>query len=163
MTLHTLFNKKSAPASLRLKVIRPVYQRLTISEPQADYLQNRRITCSNDVYQLFRFLAQESKEHFLCLHLDSKNKILCVDLVSSGSLSACVVHPREVLKSCLLSSCAALLLLHNHPSGNAEPSREDMEITTRIKEGAEIIGLKLLDHLVIGEGEYVSLADRGML
>ena len=116
-----------------------------------------------EVFDLFRFLANETKEHFLSLHLDSKNRILCIDQVSSGSLNASIVHPREVFKTCLLSSAAAVLFLHNHPSGDPEPSREDLELTTRLKEGGELLGIRVLDHIVIGSGRYISLADQGLV
>jgi DNA repair protein RadC len=149
--------------TIRLKVIRPVYETLIVKEALPDYLAKKTIKCSQDVNQLFEFLVKETKEHFIAIHLDSKNKILCIDRVSSGSLSASVVHPREVMKSTLLSSAAALILVHNHPSGDPTPSREDSELTSRLKEAAEILGVRLLDHVIIGDGQYVSMADRGIL
>lgn len=154
----------SKPKSIRLKVIKPVYETLTIKEPLPDYLvRSRKISSSSDVYGLFQYLVRECKEHFLALHLDTKNKIICVDQVSVGSLNASIVHPREVMKACLLSSCAGLILVHNHPSGNPEPSREDIEITKRLKEGAELLGIRLLDHVIIGNESCVSFADRGLI
>ncbi len=150
--------------SMRLKIIRPVFQTLTIKEPLPEYLLNsRQITSSRDVYDLFSYLSNESKEHFIVLHLDTKNKIVCADQVSTGSLNASIVHPREVLKSTLLSSAAAIVLIHNHPSGDPTPSREDIEITKRIKECCELLGIRLLDHIITGDGEYASLADSGHL
>lgn len=150
--------------SIRIKLIKATWETLTIKEKLPDYLiNNRKITSSNDVYQLFRYLTHETKEHFLALHLDTKNKIICVDQVSVGSLTASIVHPREVMKSCMLSSCAGLVLVHNHPSEDPSPSREDIEITKRIKECCDLMGIRLLDHVVIGEDEYVSLADRGLI
>ena len=148
--------------SMRLKIIRPIFETLTIKEPLPGYLMsNRKITSSKDVYDLFSYLSNESKEHFLVLHLDTKNKIVCVDQVSTGSLNASIVHPREVLKSTLLSSAAAIVLIHNHPSGDPAPSREDIEITQRIKECCDILGIRLLDHVITGESDYASLADQG--
>lgn len=147
---------------MRLKVIKATWETLTIKEKLPDYLiNNRKITSSSDVYQLFQYLALEAKEHFLALHLDAKNKIICVDQVSVGSLTASIVHPREVMKSCMLSSCAGLVLVHNHPSQDPSPSREDIEITKRLKDCCDLLGVRLLDHVVIGNDEYVSLADRG--
>jgi len=150
------------PRALRLRVIRPVFESVTIQEESGAYLFGNPLTCSQTVYDTFRFLQQETKEHFLALHLDSKNRLVCVDHVASGSLSACVVHPREVYKSALLSSAAAMVLLHNHPSGDTTPSREDLELTSRLKEAGELLGIRLLDHLIVGES-YLSMADRGML
>lgn len=150
--------------SMRLKTIKAVWQTLTIKEELPDYLRtSRKITSSRDVYQLFQYLVHETKEHFIALHLDTKNKIVCVDQVSVGSLNASVVHPRECLKSALLSSAAAMIFIHNHPSGDATPSREDIELTKRLKEGCEIMGLRCLDHVIVCENEYVSFADRGLI
>ena len=150
--------------SIRLKIIRPVFETLTIKEPLPDYLMSsRKITSSSDVYDLFRYLSNETKENFVVLHLDTKNKIICLDQVSTGSLSASIVHPREVLKSTLLSSAAAIVLIHNHPSGDPTPSREDIEITERLKGCCEILGIRLLDHIITGDGQFVSLADRGLI
>ena len=157
-------NNTSKPKTIRLKVIKPIWENLTISEPLPEYLtKTRRISSSNDVYQLFRYLIKETKEHFLALHLDAKNKIICVDQVSVGSLSASIVHPREVMKTALLSSASAILFIHNHPSQNAEPSPEDIQLTNRLKECCELLGLKCLDHVIVCENEYVSFSDRGLI
>lgn len=148
--------------SMRLKIIRPIFETLTIKEALPDYLMNsRQIRSSKDVYDLFRYLSNETKEHFVVLHLDTKNKIVCVDQVSTGSLNASIVHPREVLKSTLLSSAAAIVLIHNHPSGDPAPSKEDITITKRIKECCDVLGIRLLDHVITGDGDYTSLADQG--
>ena len=151
--------------TLRFKVIRPVFEKMTIKEDLPDYLTSKTpVSSSKMVHDLFRFLANEAKEHFLALHLDSKNKILCIDQISTGSLNASIVHPREVFKSCLLSSAAAILLVHNHPSGEPKPSKEDEQLTQRLKEGCDLLGLRLLDHVIIGdEGDYFSFADHGLL
>jgi len=150
--------------TMRIKTIKAVWDTLIIKEPLPDYLRaSRKITSSHDVYQLFHYLAQETKEHFLALHLDTKNKIICVDQVSVGSLNASVVHPRDTLKSALLSSAAALVFVHNHPSQNADPSSEDINLTKRLKECCELLGLRCLDHVIVCQDEYVSLADRGLI
>ncbi|MDG5467274.1 JAB domain-containing protein [Deltaproteobacteria bacterium IMCC39524] len=159
-TIDTITTNKT----IRLKVIRPVFENLVIKEEALpEYLRKKTIKSSADVYHLFGFLTKETKEHFIAIHLDSKNKILCIDRVSTGSLSAAVVHPREVLKSTLLSSAAAILVLHNHPSGNPEPSSEDLELSSRLKECCELIGIRLLDSVIVGTDGYVSLADRGLI
>lgn len=151
--------------TLRFKVIRPVFEKLTIKEDLPDYLTSKTpVSSSKMVHELFSFLGNEAKEHFLALHLDSKNKILCIDQISTGSLNASIVHPREVFKSCLLSSAAAIVLVHNHPSGEPQPSVEDKQLTTRLKEGCDLLGMRLLDHVIIGdEGRYFSFADNGLL
>lgn len=166
MTIQTLFgeNDNHETRSIRMKVIRPVWETLKINEVTSDYIGGRaQFKSSREVFALFNFLKYEAKEHFLALHLDSKNRILCVDKVSSGSLNASIVHPREVFKTALLSSAAAVLFVHNHPSGNPEPSREDLELTTRLKQAGDLLGLRVLDHIIIGEDRYVSLADQGLV
>lgn len=149
--------------SLRLKVMRPVYSREVVREGYPACFARKTIQTSQQVYELFHDLRFETKEIFLALHLDSKNRILCMDRVSVGSLNASIVHPREIFKSALLSSSAAIVLAHNHPSGDATPSREDLELTARLKDCGELLGIRILDHVIIGDGCYVSLADRGLL
>jgi DNA repair protein RadC len=161
MTTETLFSNDKP---LRFKIIRPVYETLTVNDAAAQYFEPREaISSSSHVVRLFDFLGRETREHFWTVHLDSKNKLLCLDPVSTGSLNASIVHPREVFKSCLLSSAAALLLVHNHPSGDPSPSAEDREITARLKEASELLGIRLLDHVIIGTDRHYSFADQGLL
>lgn len=148
--------------SIRLKIIRPVFESIAVNEAAEAYLTGEPLNCDQTVFDSFQFLQQEAKEHFLALHLDSKNQLICIDHVSSGSLSASIVHPREVYKSVLLSSAASLILIHNHPSGNSTPSREDREMTTHLKEAGELLGIRLLDHIIIGSS-FTSLAELGEL
>ena len=146
---------------IRFKVIRAVYEKLTIQEGTAEYVMNS-ISDPKTVYALFSFLQQETKEHFIALHLDRQNKILCIDRVSTGAMTASLIHPREVFKTALLSSAASLLLIHNHPSGDITPSREDIALTEKLKGAGEIMGIGVLDHVIIGDG-YVSLKEKGYL
>lgn len=99
--------------TFRMRVIRPVYSREVIREDMPAYLSTNRFSSPLQVFEMFRDLVIETKEHFLCLHLDGKNRIICLDRVSVGSLNQSVVHVREVLKSTLLSSAAATILIHN--------------------------------------------------
>ena len=152
------------PKSFRLKVLTPTYTTMTINEDLPDYLRkNRRVTSSHEVYQMFKHLVDSPRESFWVLHLDSKNKILCADKVSQGSLNASIVHPRELFSSAILSAAAGLIFIHQHPSGDPEPSREDIDLTTRLQDGAKLLGIRILDHIVIGEGRYISFADKGIL
>lgn len=166
MTVETLFGpvltaKKAKP--LRLKVIKPIFQRLKVSEAASEYFSDDLVLNSAEkVSTLFDFLRRESKEHFWAVHLGTRNNIVCLDPVSVGSLNASIVHPREVYKSALLSSAGAILFVHNHPSGQIEPSAEDREITARLKQAGDLLGIRVLDHVIIGEG-YYSFADRGLL
>jgi DNA repair protein RadC len=146
---------------LRLKVIRPVFETLKVKELPAGYL-DEAFTSPGKVAEMLAFLKAESKEYFLALHLDNKNRLLCLDRVSVGSLSASIVHPREVFKSALLSSAAGLVLVHNHPSGQTDPSYEDKEVTSRLVKAGEMLGIHVLDHIILGDG-FFSFAEQGLL
>ena len=103
------------------------------------------------------------REEFWTIHLDTKNRMIGYEVISVGSLSASIVHPREVFKGLLLNNASAMICLHNHPSGDPTPSGEDIEITKRLKEGADLLGIRLLDHIIIGSEDFCSLADRGLI
>ena len=167
MTLHTLFGTEEAtnkPRTIKFKQIKAVYETLTVREDITNYLKTGiRFTAPRQVFETFSFLMQETKEMFITLHLDGKNRIICMDLVSIGSLNQSIVHPREVFKTACLSSAAAILLIHQHPTGDPSPSSEDISITRRLKEAGEIMSIKVLDHIIIGEGEYLSFVERGLL
>jgi DNA repair protein RadC len=165
MTLQTLFGTEvTKPQKLQLRQIKAIYENLYISEEVTNYLQpGQRYTAPQQVYETFRFLMQETKEMFLTIHLDGKNRIIAVDLVSIGSLNQSIVCPRSVFQTALLSNAAALILIHQHPSGDPSPSTEDIAITRRLKEAGEIINCKILDHIIIGNGEYLSFVERGLL
>ncbi|ETI70310.1 RadC family protein [Neobacillus vireti] len=107
-----------------------------------------------------RFLSQE---HFVCLYLNTKNQVIHKQTVFIGSLNASIVHPREVFREALKRSAASVIAVHNHPSGDPAPSREDIEVTKRLVECGKIIGIDLLDHLIIGENKFVSLKEKGYL
>lgn len=115
---------------------------------------------SNYVMEEMRFLSQE---HFVCLFLNTKNQVLHKQTVFIGSLNASIVHPREVFKEALKRSAASIICIHNHPSGDPTPSREDIEVTRRLSECGKMIGIELLDHIIIGEHKFVSLKEKGYL
>ncbi len=117
---------------------------------------------SYDVYAHFRErLAGERCEHFYAVLLDNKHRKIRDVRVSQGSLTSSIVHPREVFLPVIRESAAAVIFVHNHPSGDPTPSREDLEITRRLREVGDLIGVRVLDHLVIGRGRYVSFVDDG--
>jgi len=166
MTINTLFGPEEVPTkprSIRIKRIKAVFDTLTIREEVAKYLPlSNRFTSPSQIHQMFSFLQQETKEYFLTLHLDGKNRIVCMEEVSVGSLNQSIVHPREVFKTALLSSAAAIVLMHNHPSLDPTPSREDREITRRLKEAGDLLGIRVLDHIIVGES-YFSFVEQGLL
>jgi DNA repair protein RadC len=108
-------------------------------------------------------LEGKKKEIFRVALLDSQNGLLRDVLVSEGSLSAAIVHPREVFREAILEATAHLILVHNHPSGDPTPSKEDVHLTRQLVEGARLLGLRVHDHVIIGEGRHVSLAQRGLV
>ncbi|HIJ95947.1 MAG TPA: DNA repair protein RadC [Desulfuromonadales bacterium] len=167
MTIDTLFGPEVIPAKprmIRFKQIKAVYETFTVKEEITNYLKTgTRYTAPKQVADTFQFLMQETKEMFLTLHLDGKNRIICIDLVSIGSLNQSIVHPREVFKSALVSSAAALICVHQHPTGDPTPSSEDISITRRLKEAGEILGLNVLDHIIVGDNDYCSFVEKGLL
>jgi DNA repair protein RadC len=122
------------------------------------------LSTPGEVYAAFAPLMEDLKrEVFRVALLDAQNGLLRDCVVSEGTLSASLVHPREVFKPAILESAASVVLLHNHPSGDPTPSREDVRLTRQLVECAQLLGLRVHDHVVIGQGRYVSLAERGMI
>ncbi|HHI69350.1 MAG TPA: JAB domain-containing protein [Planctomycetes bacterium] len=119
-----------------------------------------RLTSARDVYRLVAGdLAGFPQERFLLLCLDGKNRVLRVHQVSQGTARTALVHPRDVFFPAIAARALAVVLVHNHPSGDPRPSREDLELTDRLRKGGELLGIEVLDHVIIGEGSYVSLAE----
>lgn len=110
------------------------------------------------VMEDMRFLKQE---HFVCLYLNTKNQVIFRHTVFIGSLNASIVHPREVFKEALRRSSASIICLHNHPSGDPSPSREDIDVTKRLYEAGRVLGIELLDHIIIGDRTFISLKEQG--
>jgi DNA repair protein RadC len=148
---------------IKFRQIRAVYETLTVAEGAGNYLSPKiRYTSPTQIFDTFSFLQDETKEYFIALHLDGKNRILAVDICSIGSLNQSIVHPREVFKTALLSSAAAIILMHNHPSGDPTPSNEDLVVTRRLREVGDLIGIRILDHIVVGS-TYYSFVERGII
>ena len=124
----------------------------------------RALRSSEDVFRHFsERLEQEKREIFYVVLLTNKNRKIREVKISEGSLTASLVHPREVYNPVIRESAAAVIFVHNHPSGDPAPSPEDLEITRRLKQVGEVMGIRVLDHVVIGRGRYYSFSDRGML
>jgi len=107
-------------------------------------------------------LKGKKKEHFLVLCLDTRNKLINCKPVSIGSLDTSIVHPREAFKEAVSSSAASVVFVHNHPSGDPEPSKEDVELTKRLAKAGEIIGISVLDHIIVCDKSYLSLKARNL-
>ncbi len=123
-----------------------------------------RFSSPSQVFDFFHHEMRDmKKEQFLVLLLDGKNRITRKALVSEGCLNQSIVHPREAFAPAVRESAAAVIFVHNHPTGDPAPSREDREITARLKEAGELLGIKVLDHLIIGDGSYYSFVENGLL
>jgi len=107
-------------------------------------------------------LKGKKKEHFLVLCLDTRNRLINRKLVSIGSLDTSIVHPREVFKEAVSASAASVIFVHNHPSGDPEPSKEDVELTKRLAKAGEIIGIDVLDHIIVCDKSYLSLKAKSL-
>ncbi|MGR6544845.1 RadC family protein [Paenibacillus tundrae] len=122
------------------------------------------IRSPKDVFNLLESdLRYEQKEHFLCLFLNTKNRLIFKEVISIGSLNAAIVHPREVFHAAIRRCSASIICVHNHPSGDPEPSVEDVNLTKRLTGAGEIIGIEVLDHVIIGGNRYYSLKEHGHL
>lgn len=108
-------------------------------------------------------LLKSDREKLVCLFLNTKNVIIGMDIVSIGSLTASIAHPREIFKAAILKNAASIILSHGHPSGDPTPSREDIQMTERVSKAGEILGIKLLDHIIIGEHGNYSFSNAGRL
>lgn len=125
----------------------------------------RRILSPDDAAGLVReFIEDADRERLVIICLNTKNEPTAIHTVTIGTLNGSQVHPREVFKAALLANSAAIILAHNHPSGDPNPSREDVEITKRLKECGNLLGVSVVDHIVVGgEGKYVSLLEKGLM
>jgi len=135
--------------------------KLAVEEPKLALAR-----CALDAAAILRPIYADldaDQEHFSILLLNNKNRVRAHKLISSGSLTASLVHPREVFKPVMLYGAAAVILCHNHPSGDPEPSPEDIDITRRLVQCGEIFGIRMLDHVILGRESMFSFSDRGMM
>jgi DNA repair protein RadC len=117
---------------------------------------------SADVARALRpFFERADREMFVVVLLNAKHRPIGINVVSVGSLSSAIVHPREVFKPAIAGNSAAILLAHVHPSGCPEPSREDIELTRRLRDAGELLGIRVLDHVIVGDGKHYSFVDAG--
>ena len=124
----------------------------------------RLLRASGEIFDAFQGRLRDlKKERFISVLLDGRQRVLREDLVSEGILTASLVHPREVFAPAIREAASAILLVHNHPSGDPEPSPEDVEITRRLVAVGELVGIRVVDHVVIGDGNYVSFLERGLI
>lgn len=142
-----------------------IYQyRMQCIRQQSFMFESKLADRPQAVWDIMQQLCKDSdRERFWSIALDAANKVIGIDVVSVGTLTATLVHPREVFKFCIKANAAGVIVCHNHPSGDPEPSREDRETTRRISEAGKILGIPLLDHVILGESRYFSFRERGLL
>ncbi len=120
-----------------------------------------KISFPPDVYPLIRHIADRRQEHFLCVSLNGANEVIAVRTVSVGLVNRALVHPREVFADPITDRAAAIIVAHNHPSGNLAPSPDDLAVTRQLKDAGQTLGIKLLDHLIFNHNNYCSLLEKG--
>ena len=134
-----------------------------VKESSFQYLA-RQILSPNDAYEMIKEqLEGLDREQFIIACLNTKNEPTNISVVAVGTLNKAIVHPREVFKTAILSNAASIMAFHNHPSGETTPSQQDIQLTNRLYEAGELLGIKLLDHLIIGDGTFTSLKEKGYL
>ena len=136
-----------------------------ISERNLMYDGNRLTAAGQAAEACCALVGNPDREYFVALLLDGKNRITGIHTVSQGSLNQSIVHPRETFKAAILANCGSIILAHNHPTGDTTPSSEDLAITRRLKEAGDILGIKILDHIIIDteSHSYLSFTERGLL
>lgn len=133
-------------------------------QTQVKWLHEIKITSPKDVADIYiPKLRDELKENFYILCLSSSNKIMQEEKISLGSLNASVVHPREIFKVAIENSSASIICIHNHPSGNPEPSNEDIAITKKLVEAGKLLDIPLFDHIIIAGNNYTSFVERRLI
>ena len=140
--------------------------KIQISMVKEIYVSDTKYSCSQDIAEseiAKKELRNSDREKFICLHLNIKNQIISYEVVSMGSLTSSIVHPREVFKAAILANAASVLFMHNHPSGSTEPSIDDIEITNRLCKAGNILGINILDHLIITNNDYLSFKQKGLI
>ena len=128
-------------------------------------LESAYVRMPEDAYRIIEktlSLSTKTKEHFVMLTLNTKNKVVGVHTIHIGSVNASIISPRDVYQQALLNNATSIIVAHNHPSGSVHPSSEDIEVTKRLREAGKVLGIDFLDHLIIGDNDYKSLSEEGI-
>lgn len=142
----------------------PLYTIRLVCERRFPFCDRIQVSSPEDIAPILReYFHDKDREEFVVALLDTANTIFGLSLISVGGLSASIVEPRQVFKVAILANAAAVILSHNHPSGNLEPSRDDIRITRQLVEAGKLMGVPVHDHLIITDTAYTSLAERGLL
>jgi DNA repair protein RadC len=148
---HNVFGLKIFQAISERYAKEKIPKKISLTSPKAvaDYLKQK--------------LGRENKEHFLILLLDSRNNLIKDNIISIGTLNASLVHPREVFKEAIDNRAASIIISHNHPSGDPEPSEDDLEMTKRLTEAGKILGIEVIDHIIIVKNKFFSFKDKRLI
>ena len=145
--------------SMQIKALFEFNKRYSLAKRDGEPIKSAR-----DVFEYAsQRLITNQQEHFMILLLDSKNRIVKDEVISIGTLNASIIHPREVFKSAIRESANSIILVHNHPSGDSEPSVEDEQITKKLFEAGELLNIKILDHVIVGKDKFWSFKERSVL
>ncbi|MBP2134289.1 DNA repair protein RadC [Methanomicrobium sp. W14] len=125
--------------------------------------ETKKVTCPEDVLPLVDYIRNKTQEYFICITLNGAGEVIKSRVVTIGLLNQSPVHPREVFSDAITDRCASVIFVHNHPSGNPEPSVQDKDITDRLCTAGEILGIEVLDHLIVSKKDYTSFKQRGLL
>ena len=162
ITLETLMSIKGVGYAKASKVVASIEFSKRLENKGEIF--KKKINNSEAIYNHFKSrLSSSNQEHFYCVFLDSSKKIIKEKLIFVGTLNYSVVHPREIFKEAYLSSAAAIICVHNHPSKNMHPSVEDKEVTNKLKEISKLHGISFLDHIIIAGDEYFSFHENGYI
>ncbi len=160
---------KERSNSFNLELFRNTYRgptvrvKLVLTETEATYLPTTPFGSSRQVADYFSSLKEEPREVLIAMFLDNKHRALAIEEVSKGTLTGSLSDPKAILQGAILANAAALIMVHPHPSGDPTPSPDDISVTGRLKELAELLPIRLLDHVIIGRSSYYSLADNGQI
>ncbi|NLJ89166.1 MAG: DNA repair protein RadC [Epulopiscium sp.] len=146
--------------AIQIKAVLELSKRISRHQAAVKYRINSPASIASIYMEEMRYLKQE---HFKIVLLDTKNQIIGSQDITKGSINSSIVHPREVFKYAIKKSAVGIIMLHNHPSGDPSPSKEDIAVTKRMKEVGELVGINLLDHIIIGDGLYISLKEREVI
>lgn len=142
------------------------YRLELVKEEAHKYEVETRISCPKDIYEVLTKVCRiqcNAEEVFILITLNTKNIITGYFEVHRGTINTSLVHPREVFKRALLNNASNIMVAHNHPSGDPNPSKEDIQITERLKEAGNLLGINLIDHIIVGDDKYISLKEKGVL
>lgn len=135
-----------------------------VKEKELEVEYGVQISCPQDTVPVIqKMIGNSDREHMILLTLDTKNKITSISIVSIGSLNMSIVHPREIFKIAILANAASIIIAHSHPSWDCNESKEDIVMTRRLIECGDLLGIELLDHIIVGGDNYISLREKGII